>query len=1039
MTEQLETFEFITEDEDSTPPEEETLLAGEPLFAAMLRRAVGKIWGEDPVMADFVNYVAQPLSDYLGHKSAKGGNFVAEMQALGKDTARYSFDQSMRGHLINGLLPVLHIAKTLQAWGAPQLRFYDDEARRLFIAGYILHDWLKLPGVEDQLTAAGFSHADSIGAAQLPQVEQIFVEWAGQLGLEPFLAPLGGAKAIAQDLIFVACNTQIKWGTLRNLSQLPNLTINRNKRALCEQLSRLADYITYIARNPREVAADPSLRRELSTLSNQTATFTYHHLADNRGILTNFIHNSVIAVLSSEARVPILYAPSGVVYLTRKDAPAPPPSVGLVDQVVDTIQTIVANKLKQSLDGFKRDGKGMKFADYYWDYFDTADLIHLGARAVFKTIHQGKKPSAGKRFTKMSEGDWLPGAVDLDLPDDVRVDQLAEWAYLVEKITALKFGRVDTAAVLLEAMELTSLKPDFEAVPRDNRAGGVGYHWYFAAGHYLKQHPGLDPAAWEERIRHLAQLLVAALPAPEAAEKASEPADDWPDLRAYISAMLTLGQAQPEAVTRATFATELNRYQNAKRKGRGKTAICAMCSASYEVNKQQEAAVLFAPQVYSNKLSLHGSDALRNICAICGLETMLRQLLMNRSSASGGNFEGRRIRYLYFYPTYFFTPETLQVFRELYVRLRRLGFTELKRQLVRGQGLDSTVDLSPTTWQRLEPLLLTPAEAVDPETDRYIRMHFSEQEPATFYFLGVPPPGREAKEAEAWVHPAFLALVLPLCLDVKVVASESSIPLLIEADELPETVFLDGAHAFVGHLVQSERLNIDQVLPALQRLAVAYLIQMDANSGMGRAGFDYRWQDMPALARNLAASPLYAFHYLKKWQRGQGLDSLPVGKAHLYLSYVQNYLDERSQAMSHARELTMLYRQFYRARRYTSNSILRPLQIAAKTLLNADRRLFDSQEALQELVFGELQRRINKLQQDGLAFYPKGSTHDSREAAIRQFADYLVDTVYYGAFRGDASALQGKQLNLLNSACEAIYRTESAKDRTETGEVESTD
>ncbi len=1035
MAEPTEMFADLFDEEITTPAPESTgeSLADEPLFAAMLRRAVSKIWQNDRVMADFVTYVAQPLSDLLGHESAKGGNFAAEMKALGRDTARYDFDQSMRGHLINGLFPVLHIARTLQAWGAPQFRFYDTDTCRLFIAGYILHDWLKLPQVEAQLEAAGFSHADSMGPAQLPQVEAIFRQWCDQLGLVPFLKPLGGPDEILHDLIYVACNTQLKWGTLRNLSLLPRLKFNPNKRGLCEQLSRLADYLTYIARKPRDVVADPSLRREISTLSNQTAYFTYHHLADNRGILTNFIHNTVLKALTDEARVPLLYAPSGVVYLTRKDAPAPPPVADLVETIVTTIKEMVGRKLQLSLDGFKRDGKGMKFADYYWLFFKTPALINLGSRAVFKVIHEGKKSSAGKRFDKMRAGAWLPTTVDLDLPDQLRVDQLAEWCYLTEKLVAEQYKGFDTAGLLLTEMGLASLKADFEAVPRDNRAGGVGYHWYFAAGHYLKQHPGLDPNAWEERINALADKLIAALPEVESAAKADQP-DDWADLRTYVTSILTLGGVSQEVTSRQTFALELQRYQNAKRKGRGTTSICALCSASSQINKQQEAAVLFAPQVYSNKLPLHGSDAIRNICSICGLETMLRQLFMNRSSSTGGDFEGRRIRYLYFYPTYFFTPETLELFRQIYVSLRRVSFTELRKQLVTGQGLETRVNLAPTTLQRLEPMLLTPETEQDPTTDRYIRMHFSEQEPAAFYFLGVPPPGREAKDAEAWVHPAFLALLLPLCLDVKVVASESPLPLLLEADELPETVFLDGAHAFVGDIIQQERLNIDQILPALRRLAVAYLIQMDANSGMGRTGFDYRWQDMPAVARNMAASPVYAFHYLKKWQRKEKLDSLPTGKAHLYLHYTQ-YLDEGSQAMSHAWELTKLYRQFYQAKRYNSNSILRPLSIAAKTILMADPRLFNSQEALRELVFGELQRRVNKLQQDGLAFYPKGSSRESREQAMRDFAAYLVDTVYYGAFRGDASALQGKQLNLLSSACEAIYRTEAAKAQVEEAEA----
>ncbi len=603
MTEQTSFADLFDETIDSQAEEVEKLLADEPLFAAMLRQAVGKIWGDDPVMTDFVDYVAQPLSDWLGHESAKGGDFVAEMEAKGKDTAHYSFDQSMRGHLINGLFPVLHIAKTLKAWEAPQFRFYDEATRRLFIAGYILHDWLKLPQVEDELEAAGFSHADSIGPAQIPKVEAIFETWCSQLGLEQFLAPLGGSNAIVHDLIYVACNTQIKWGTLHNLSQLPRLTFNQNKRGLSEQLSRLADYITYIARNPRDVATNKSLHREISILSNQTAYFSYHHVADNRGILTNFIHNSVVKALTDAARVPLLYAPSGVVYLTHKDASPPATVADLTETIISKIATVVENKLKQSLDGFKRDGKGIKFADNYWLFFDLPALIQLGQRATFKILHQGKKSSAGKRFDKMQKGAWLSPEADLILPDDLRVDQLAEWCYLTEKIIKTQHQNFDTATVLLTALELLSLKADFEAVPRDNRAGGVGYHWYFVAGHYLKSGAGrgLDPNAWEQRIAELTQTLITALPKAEAKADETASVDVWYDLRSYIQDILTLSDGHQAPLNRDMFAVELNRYQNAKRKGRGKTSVCAMCSASYEINKQKEAAVLFAPQVYSNK------------------------------------------------------------------------------------------------------------------------------------------------------------------------------------------------------------------------------------------------------------------------------------------------------------------------------------------------------------------------------------------------------------------------------------------------------
>lgn len=345
------------------------------------------------------------------------------------------------------------------------------------------------------------------------------------------------------------------------------------------------------------------------------------------------------------------------------------------------------------------------------------------------------------------------------------------------------------------------------------------------------------------------------------------------------------------------------------------------------------------------------------------------------------------------------------------------------------------MNLNSATWQRLEPLLVTPEEEFREDEDRYLRMHFPENEPVTFYFLGVPPPGRDAKDAESWVHPAFLALVLPLCLDVKVVASESQMPILAEADELAETVYLDGAHAAIGYIVGKERINLDHLLSTLNRLAVSYLIHLDGNSGVGSRGFDYRWQDLPALSRHLSESPLYAFWYLKKWQRGAKLDALPVTKAQLYLAYYHllcNQGDnEGDDDMSHAKTLTELYWRFYRAGRpLNANRILRPISVAGKAIMTADRRLFD-QEGLVEVVRGELFSFVNRVQNRRADGYIPRIIVDDRsvidEDAIQAFADYFVNTLFFETLNGDLSALRGRQFNLLKSACEVLYRDLDAR------------
>ena len=314
-------------------------------------------------------------------------------------------------------------------------------------------------------------------------------------------------------------------------------------------------------------------------------------------------------------------------------------------------------------------------------------------------------------------------------------------------------------------------------------------------------------------------------------------------------------------------------------------------------------------------------------------------------------------------------------------------------------------------------------------------MHFPEHEPITFYFLGIPPPSRDAKDAEAWVHPAFLALLLPICLDVKVVASTSPLPLLLEADELAETVFLDGAHPFVQALVGRERINVDQVLPCLQRLTVGYLIHLDAHSRQGRGGWDYRWSDIPPLARDLATDAAYACSYLKKWQRRNGTDGIPFSKAQQFVNYM-TYLREGGVIMSPARTLVDLSRQFYRARRYNSNSILRPLSVAAKAILSADRRLFD-REGLTEAVRGELTAFMDRVSRGDAVGFPSPRLEGEeakdaarrREKAMRSFAEYFVGTIFHDTFRGDVAALRGKQLNLLKNAYEVLYRDASSPEQ----------
>lgn len=139
--------------------------------------------------------------------------------------------------------------------------------------------------------------------------------------------------------------------------------------------------------------------------------------------------------------------------------------------------------------------------------------------------------------------------------------------------------------------------------------------------------------------------------------------------------------------------------------------------------------------------------------------------------------------------------------------------------------------------------------------------------------------------------------------------------------------------------------------------------------------------------------------------------------------------------MTHAKRLVELYRGFYRAKNIANNnSILRPISVVSDALLVADARLFDTTEALIEVAYGELYRFMQRVASgaaDGRL--PKGIPPKDREDAMRAFCTYFVTEIFVGIYRKDVSALRGKQLNLLRSACEVIYRDMQAQEWRERG------
>jgi len=513
----------------------------------------------------------------------------------------------------------------------------------------------------------------------------------------------------------------------------------------------------------------------------------------------------------------------------------------------------------------------MKYADYYSQFFDDAGLMRAALNATLRILGDNKASVAGSRgenLIKFQQQGVLPTDYDFHCEDDIRIDRLAEfgdvvtrkiWGDRLEKIEqARKLQKnlpappdLDLISEIAHYWNLENYLPQIRAIKRINESlkelklkgntGGVPYEWYYLAAQYLKQHPGI------EDIRPVAEDLIAFLAAKIAAIVAGyNLPDGWEDLREWVNQVVQLpGRELAHSIE--TFQKELNHYNAAKKQGRGRQLLCSISHSPYSVSEQMESAVLFTPQVYTNKQMLAGSNAKRNISSIAGTEMMLRQILMNQTQAVGKRFEEGKYRYLYFYPTYYFTPETNSFLQKAYANIAQTRFdSSIKLHFV-DKNLVANFDR--TRYQSVDSFLIdeklrqkkeTINEEEDGKKDRTFKLSYPEDKPLTFYFMALPP-GRDPTDTESWVMPAWLGLAFPMILDVKTVVSESPIPPYRDGAEFEETVFLDSAPQAIRSLTRCDRFRLDRVLnpwqdndgkkysAPLNTLTAAYSIHLDVN------------------------------------------------------------------------------------------------------------------------------------------------------------------------------------------------------------------
>lgn len=1037
----------------------------ELLTLKLMREAIAAQNPDDRVMADFAEYVLPKLLPIVVGVTAKGGKFFDELdrqnEAEGNKKVRRdnAADQSLGTHLLNGLFPANLIEQRLERLDTTVRRVVKEFERRIVIAGFILHDFEKFPDVPSDCRKLS-----------LVEHRQIIDQKVRQLGLDRFLDPDNSETYLEyiDDLLCVAYNAQRRWDTNWNFSEYglnPRLR-DRVLRTLSD-LTCLADSLASIVKHPQD-AEQTRLKELIHSLSDGLLQFTYHSISENRGVLTNVTNNALMDAHVSlntddcEYYEPLLYLPTGVIYLTLRDAP-PVQMKGLSDRVVNKIKKLCADQLSDRQVGFSRGNVGMKYADFYNLFFDLESFMRFSVGVVINKIKTSKALDKSTNLAKFQAKGALTDEVKVDFKDDVRIDHLAELGALVvkklwqeyfdkvkslwkeNKKTLLEPRELNLTDIALNFLGLSDYRSQIVALQELKDTGGIAYEWYFIAAKYLELNAGLEDVRdiGNQLIEHLIEQV-------QPTRQQYQLPDAWQDLRDWCDRVVMLPSQKLESTTTDQadmFLKELNFYNAAKKSGRGKQAICSISHSPYTVTEQMESSVLFTPQVYTNKQMLGGSNAKRNISSIASIEIMLRQILMNQTQAVGKSFEEGKYRYLYFYPTYYFTPETNKFLQKAYMNIAQTRFdTSLRNHFV---SKDLQADFSSENYQSADAFLLD--EAIAAGKDRTFKIHYPEDQPMTFYFMAMPP-GRDSTDTESWVMPSWLALAFPMILDVKTVVSESPVPPFIDGTEFEETVFLDSApHAF-RVLTGGDRFRLDYILdgwkdangaehPApLNKLTAAYAIHLDVNAKQSKGGYDANWGRLTELAKDFETSPLYVFAYLNKWVRNAKVDAPSIAKTQLYtydfypcfdpyVKYQPDMTDsikldiQEQSPLNHPQKLTELYREFYRANKSynpKANAVLKPIDVASTTILKADPSF--QGEALVHVVAAEVCKLIDRVHASTAEGRWILKDREEERQKILEFANYFVKDVFVETFKGDRARLAGRQINLVRDTCEFLYR-----------------
>ncbi len=893
------------------------------------------------------------IGTYIQEVANKGLSTYKSIIQTGKKEG-----ESLYTHVLNGIF----VFERLR----PILTVSETEAK-VIMTVYSVHDLNKLPRFARQ------------GSYNRIGVKEHFEEELDNIGISNFFPEY---REYLHDITTLARAHSGHYhtdGELLMKSHDP-YQLGKNRIEELRYIIRAMDIID-LSHSLQERTHKQTFLSELNAfLSKQTPVrqyeFQHHRILENRGILTNIIHNAASAYLEQQFdMIPLLFYPDGVAYLTEKGR-----NVEFREEHTKAIGKAVQASMNK-----------MTKAKFFTDFINSR-VAGIQVDPKFRELGVTFEEIFTEIYNMVAARTYQK-----------RLDDMAEKARKRALETVRKNmvrAKYEQARQILQ-QQASEIENTPKIMPESDGAMRVGEllrtYYIFLTDHYKKAVPNIWDYLYDwlnipqERrafynlfdqrydrpyvIAHdlsmsLDEMLTGIFEVGnQLPEKAQEETlglkmeEDTP-IEHYVQQYLTVSFVTPQT---SRFVQGLQAYVSRQH------TQCCYCGSGFNTTKWMSADVPsdMKVQYFSNRLAGGQREPKRHVCDICNLHFMLHKLNYPNVSPGGVSRQGVKTYYLHLFPYSFYPDMFLEAIRMEINRFRRMNVASLYMRTE--HAIREFME-----QQRVEPKFSAA------KRNGFPLPKFSEVQGNQLIF---PVNCMGKNESERFLFALENALLMQRYLGCKVVLTDASIS-LVEQTEFDD-VYVDSIPAGFSGLLPTNNLNKDDVETVWKRLITLYQIKGQVYVDGG---------ELLTLLRALSEDAFSLYYVcerlvLKKLRTAKGTDKdwqeIYITKR---VSELISTLIERGDTMEQLKQLaTIAWEGKIKGESLKKNSLMMPFDMAFEKLQHKSEiiDLETVQAALTEDIFAYLDRIAKE------DYKPGGTKREKIKTFVEVFFSGLLQKVYH--------------------------------------------